>query len=216
MIVATAMISFKRQYIFLGTLLFAGLAIALSTLLGVDPRIGWIGAGFTIGVQVAIHMQRSAEVRFNRIVGEMKLESGNGSLMTENIEAPSISVHFNEPANSERPEPELEPAAAPSAGVVVQLNSYNETDAANAGERETDIQPEVARSVGNSSPRCDCACGCELGSNGGFEGLCGDCRSSRLQEALACECDYTTSTICTCGVVQHKPLSVESDLIAAG
>ncbi len=189
-------VSFKRHYIFLGLLLITGLLVALATLIGLDRRIGWIAAGFTIGVQVAIHMQRSAELRINRVVRDLSPADGQAHFDVAVYQAPA------EPAPLAAIEEEQQPAVVPA--TVVELSAY-------ASEA-----PQVAPVAAVASATCACACGCEQNSNGGFEGLCADCRSSRLQESLACECDYSETASCTCGVIKHWPDPAELDLVAAG
>lgn len=209
MLIVMTTMSFKRHYIFLALLILAGLTVALLTLAGLDPRIGWIAAGFTIGAQVAVHMLRSAEVRFARITEDFNREISEGRLVrpSESALSGAVSIKASITGEPESLSPEL--AQFSPAGTVVALDSFATNEGASApGPIET--TPQL------SSPRCVCACGCELGSDGGFEGMCDTCRHSRLQESLACECDYTRSSSCTCGVVKHWPMSVDADLVAAG
>ncbi len=202
-------ISYRKQYLFLGLLLLTGLLLALATLIGLDQRIGWIAAGSTIGVQVAFQMLRTAQVRTERLVSEMAESSANAAAPAPSIAQPvefirtSDSLVISEPATGE---PETVTAAVPAN--VIQLDPVPE--ASNTSE------PQPVAPVTAPEDMCACACSCQNDANGGFEGLCADCRSSRLQQSLVCECDYTSTATCTCGVVTHWPTTVEADLVAAG
>lgn len=209
MLIVMTTMSFKRHYIFLALLILTGLTVALSTLAGLDPRVGWIAAGFTIGAQIAVHMLRSAEVRFARVTENFNREISEGRLVRASESAFAGAVSIKAPVTGEPESLSPELAQFAPGGTVVALDSF----ATNEGESES-APVEIPRQL--SSPRCVCACGCELGSDGGFEGMCDSCRHSRLQESLACECDYTRSSTCTCGVVKHWPMTVDADLVAAG
>ncbi len=54
-----------------------------------------------------------------------------------------------------------------------------------------------------SLERCSCVCGCEKRSISGELGLCGNCSRWWLQQSEKCECDYTVTEFCECGVIQH-------------
>lgn len=57
--------------------------------------------------------------------------------------------------------------------------------------------------VEESLERCSCVCGCEKRSISGELGLCGNCSRWWLQQSEKCECDYTATEFCECGVIQH-------------
>lgn len=232
------MISFKRQYFLLAALLFAGLGLALSTLFGVDSRLGWIAAGFTIGVQVAIHMMRTAELRFARVLREREQDAGVAQDTTPALRAaapsdapapPPAPVQEAVPqVNGEQPSrkprifvPGAEPAVEPGKVFGFHPAAAFPQDAS-TGEAEKASEPAPTEEAGPPQPAeadstlCACACGCELSSDGGFEGLCKDCRSQRLQEVLNCECDYMYTSVCTCGTIKHEPAKVESSVASAG
>lgn len=197
--------SFKKQYIFLATLILASLALALLTLTGLDPRIGWIATGFTLGAQVAVHMVRSAEVRLSRITKELEQQiDDNRSLSAqENVLPTAVTINMGA-GESESPSYSQQPVPITAAVGTTPFES----------PQTAPEEPQVP--VVGIADRCACACGCELDSKGGFEGLCSDCRRLRLEQGLECECDYTLSSACTCGVVQHQPVEADSLLVAAG
>ncbi len=222
---------FNLFYLVMLVLLVIGTGVSMLTPLGGDERIGNIAAGFSVGLLLATVAVRFVQLRVNRMSVEGKLDFHG---LQTGIAAPSMAFRDRQPrkieivdSGGETAEP-AKPSEPPHAEPIRAEQPRAETARAEATLAEqprsnvVDFQNPDWSQFGDEpiqqaapvyeGPMCTCVCRCGRPAEDGFEGMCSECRSERLENMLVCDCNYASTKVCICGAVSHWPVEPKAEV----